>query len=814
MNKKIGAGKVLLALLLAITFIGNVVAEEIEEVDNIEINDYEYSDYWTESQELMSVENFQDYYNSGNNEIKETRGQLVRVRQVATFNGGANWISIMSVDGKVVFCLDPTVSAGIGMEYNQSNDWHLLSWDVQTRIWYVIRFGYQEYGSDDYYIASQILIWRALGHWITPSVNVDSQIAQIEANINNFGTPVSFNNQTLELEYQVPFTITDTNGVLNKYSVSCPSGITCSKYGNELTVTVDKLNFEKSGSIKITSPGTNDPGWIGVVFVLPGSQSVASVLKQDPSSDYKLNLKMISGDLKIIKLDEYGESTIAGNVFEIAWDSEFNDIIGEYTTNSDGVIEINGYLPPGTYYVREIAVSDPYVLNEEVFEVVIERNKLTELVVQNDLREVYLELFKIDEEEVELYLDGAVFSVTDITDYDIVVDKESCSVNEVEEGKESIQVCLPSVVGKNFEFNVVTGNQYIRLYDFEDNTIPYNGVVQISNNENFEENLEISTEVEEEPLFVYLEVETDEYGLLNISELNLTPAAVYYYRLPDSDKVQKFTVLGEEDLLGYASLPLKYGRKYEVCEIEPPVGYEMPLEPCKVFDMNIGEGITFTQAELTNKLRRIDVKLIKQDSKNKVILLNGATFKVWDTYYSTEENVDGLYLGEYITGALFIQKKEILTEAVYDGDGNAMFDEETGVLITTEKEVGVPDIEFEIYSQETYLAYLEDNTISPTHNFKTDKSGEIVEYLKDGLYYVREKDTEEFELYPISEGTIYLPELKYGHSYQVCETQQPSGYHFPQEACQVLVPVADYGINIVDNYRVNDMIIIPNTGNR
>ncbi len=396
--KKISASRILLAFLILMTplLLLKIQAIEIDVINNGgEKLELEYEDLWTEPQIVMEVEEFQDYYNSETNNLE--RGELIRVRKVAEFNGGANWISIMSINGQTVFCLDPNVTAGIGMEYNPSNDFILLPWETQQRIWLVTRFGYQQYGSDDYYIASQILIWRALGYWITPNVNVDNQINQIEANINSFGTPPSFNNQTLELEYKYPKTITDTNGVLSKYNVGCPSGIRCSKNGNDLTITIENLNYDKNGKIDISSPGTNDPSWIGVVWVLPGSQSVASVVQADPSVSFDLKVRMATGNLEIIKVDEYGESTIAGNEFEVAFDSEFKKVIGKYKTNSVGKIEIKDLLPPGTYYAREVSVVNPYLLNNGIFEFEITKDVTTELEVMNHLREVYLDLLKIDE---------------------------------------------------------------------------------------------------------------------------------------------------------------------------------------------------------------------------------------------------------------------------------------------------------------------------------------------------------------------------------------------------------------------------------
>ncbi len=789
-NKKISASRILLAFCMILTFFSVVIAEETENgVGNQVVEENEgYFDYWSEPKELMSSEEFRSYYNFETSDLG--RAELIRVRKVAEFNGGANWISIMSVNGQIVFCLDPTVTAGIGMEYNKSYDWDNLSWDTQLRIWEVVRFGYQQYGSDDYYIASQILIWRALGHWITPNVNVDSQINQIEVNINNFGTPPSFNNQTLDLEYQIGKTITDTNGVLNKYSVNCPNGISCSKDGNNLTLTINTLNYDKNGKIDISSPGTNDPSWLGVAYARPNSQSVLSITFADPSARFKLNVKMSTGDLHIIKIDEYGLMGGSGHKFEVAFDEEFTDVIGIYTTNNEGKIEIKDTLPAGTYYIREVETVNGYVLNPGIYEVEVSLNETSEITIMNNLEQVDLQYFKIDEEWNEILLDGAVFSVTDITEAteNQLVDEEGNLLWE--DPEETIPVI--ERVGDVYEFDVVTGNQYIRIYSPEDNTLPYYGEVEISLNENFEE------------VSIF---ETSETGLLVLNELDLTSLgqlapedsqSTYFYRvLSDSEErnypAGVFTLVNQEELTGWANIPLKWGREYEVCEIVSPIGYELPEEACKVVSMNLDEGISFSTDTLTNKRRRLALKLFKQND-NRTILLSGAVFtveKILTEYeiealkneLTEEELIDWVapetkMLGEYITGALLIK----------DDPGS-------------------------IYQ----VTLMDDIEVSYTYTL--GDSGEIVKYLSDGKYIVQKMIDEEnvditfegYEVY-ISEGTIFLPELIYGHSYRICETRAPSGYYIEGNGCEIIVPEAEYGIKIFNNYRINQMIKIPVMG--
>ncbi len=778
MVKKLGIG-LLVVILKVVSFISVGYAEE-DTGDN--------TDYWNESQELMSVEDFQGFYNEEINQKDSLRGQLVRVRKVAEFNNGANWISIMAVNNQVVFCIDPTVSAGIGMDYSQSSDWKLLSWDTQQRIWLVVRFGYQQYGSDDYYIASQVLIWRAMGHWITPSVNVDHQIAQIESNIQSYGVPPSFNNQTLEVEYSKEKKITDTNGVLNNYSISCPGGVDCMKAGNDLTVTIRDLNYDKNKNVVMSSSGTNDPSWVGVVWVLPGSQSVASVSPADPSTRFNLNLKMATGDLKIIKVDEYGLAAGKGHKFEIALDDQFINKIGVYETNQDGILNVTETLPSGKYYVKEVETVNGYIINPDVYEVEIELNQVTEIKIENSLKEVELHYFKLDEEWNEILLNGAGFSVTDITEADEfqVMDDEGNLLWEDEEK----MIPLMDFENETYEFSVETGNQYIRLYSPTDRTQPYYGEVEISQNESFDH---VET------------FKTTPTGLLEISQVSLKnlrnsdsedeEETMYYYRISSDLKDKKslsktFTLLSEEDRNGWVNMPLKWGRKYNVCEIYSPQGYQLPENSCKVVSMDLEDGVSFSSDQLTNKRRRIDLEVVKQNEK-KTLFLSGAVFtieKVLKEYeiesiksQLTEEEIETwqepetMFMGEYITGAVLINDEE--------GSVYQILNEELEVIFTD----------------------------------KIGSEKQLVKYLPNGKYIIQRMIDDKDQIDPsfdsyevqVSEGGIVIPDLLYGHEYKVCETRAPSGYLIEENGCEIVLIETDENINTYHHTRLNKMIEIP-----
>ena len=53
---------------------------------------------------------------------------------------------------------------------------------------------------------------------------------------------------------------------------------------------------------------------------------------------------------------------------------------------------------------------------------------------------------------------------------------------------------------------------------------------------------------------------------------------------------------------------------------------------------------------------------------------------------------------------------------------------------------------------------------------------------------------------------ILLPEVKYGHSIEICETKSPLGYLIGN-ACAVIQPKAEYTVDTVTNTRTNAKLV-------
>lgn len=86
------------------------------------------------------------------------------------------------------------------------------------------------------------------------------------------------------------------------------------------------------------------------------------------------------GNLRIIKTSPDG-TRLYGATF-LLYDADFN-VLGEYTTNQNGVIAVEQELKPGTYYVKEFRAPDGFVLDNKTYTVVVRAGQSSELIVKN-----------------------------------------------------------------------------------------------------------------------------------------------------------------------------------------------------------------------------------------------------------------------------------------------------------------------------------------------------------------------------------------------------------------------------------------------
>ncbi len=157
-------------------------------------------------------------------------------------------LAMITVDGKVAYCIEPGVVADKASYYSSTtniNDTN-LGWIDTKRLSLIGYYGYGYPGHNvkEYYMAAQELIWRQMGvenvWWTDEKVggnvlNIDYYKNEILRLVNNYEITPEFD---FKQEYMVgdEFSITDKNNVLDGYEVKNNENVTIS--GNVLNVTV------------------------------------------------------------------------------------------------------------------------------------------------------------------------------------------------------------------------------------------------------------------------------------------------------------------------------------------------------------------------------------------------------------------------------------------------------------------------------------------------------------------------------------------------------------------------------------------------
>ena len=172
------------------------------------------------------------------------------------------------------------------------------------------------------------------------------------------------------------------------------------------------------GQIILTGMDGGETLYVQEVETLPGYQLDKTVyeakLAWGETTTVEISNKPLA-TLKILKVDAETKEPIYGAVF-LLYD-EKNNLIGEYTTDQNGLIEFNSELPEGKYKLKEIKC-EGYVVDETIRTVEVKSGETTELVVENRPLRGQIQIVKksaddnpITKDKAGTLLNGAVFEI-------------------------------------------------------------------------------------------------------------------------------------------------------------------------------------------------------------------------------------------------------------------------------------------------------------------------------------------------------------------------------------------------------------------
>lgn len=322
-----------------------------------------------------------------------------------------NQIGLTYANNKIAYCLEPGEWI-TGAVYDSYTDFLIKDINQKQKedLELIAYYGYEYKGHQTvkYYLATQELIWRYLGikemYWTTGSehngakIDVQAEISEIKKLINSHKNKPSFDGETKEAVLGLPLELVDTNNVLKDYSVILPTS-------NKITIKDNKLVIEpnKIGNTTISFLRYPNAYQASLIYTKNNSQTLGTFgLSNKVVSNVNLNVK--GYHLTIHKKDKdsktnipSGDASLEGAIYEITNNLNYKNTL---VTNENGVAVLDD-VPAGTYNIKEIKASEGYLIDPEIYTIVLNKDKNLEVKM-----DVFEQVIKNEIELIKVFSDG------------------------------------------------------------------------------------------------------------------------------------------------------------------------------------------------------------------------------------------------------------------------------------------------------------------------------------------------------------------------------------------------------------------------
>lgn len=428
------------------------------------------------------------------------------------------------------------------------------------------------------------------------------------------------------------------------------------------------------------------------------------------------------GNLKIIKVDKDDNNVAIGNVEFELYSEEQKKVIGKYTTDENGKIEIDN-LRVGKYKLIEKKTNKFYNLGEDV-EIVIKWNEITEQVVENELKKGKVKIVKVDAANENIKLKDVEFEVLDNNDNVL----ETIKTNN--EG-EALTKEYPIRDYSNIRIREIKTNEYYEL-----NREPIN----IKLEANKVETIIVKNKKKQGQIRV-VKIDKDN------NEIRI-PNVVFNVMDLDGNIVEQLTTNENGEAI---SKELDIDKEYVVQEVKTLENYKLEETPQEILlKENQISDIVFE-----NEKKKGKIQIIKVDKDDNTIRIPNVVFQIKDEKNNIVDTIKTDKNGEAISKKLPIDQKytilEISTGKEYVLNAETITvtlteDEITDVHFENEKIKGNVEITKidkktnERLNGATFGIYDEDN--NEVDRIVTDNQGKgISKLLPYGKYFVKEIDT-------------------------------------------------------------------------
>ncbi len=221
---------------------------------------------------------------------------------------------------------------------------------------------------------------------------------------NNDNDNIVFNEQKIEKSngidyYTKEVEIINQEKILNLELYSEDKNIIIEKNNGKykIKIPVDKVDSEYESLIKINIEAKEENALFGI-STEAGYQDVAITLKNtfDLEDEKEVEFKNLKRNISIIKKDATTDELLEGVKYYIKYEN--GDIIGEYTTDKNGRIDLKIY-ENQNILIEEIEALKDYILDNNVYEL---KEDETEKVLYNKKKEGNIKIIKKSKEYNEL----------------------------------------------------------------------------------------------------------------------------------------------------------------------------------------------------------------------------------------------------------------------------------------------------------------------------------------------------------------------------------------------------------------------------
>lgn len=717
-------------------------------------------------------------------------------------------------DGTLAYCLELGKNI-YGGKYNSNPSFADLniSEEKLNKLKLIIHYGYeyQNHNTDNYFLATQELIWNEMSDisltWVktmTPSkvIDVSAELNEIQNLINTHYTKPSFDGDEIEVTLGEPLVLEDTNGVLNKFTTTS-EGVSIE--GNKLIITKDfdseeitftKANYTQDSFLLYTSGESQKMMSNGVV------EEVTSTLK----------VKLTGGSIELTKLDKdtstnvpQGEGTLKGAIYELY--NEEGVLKGTITTGTNDKLD---NLPLGKYTLKESTSSKGYLLDSNTYNIEITKENLNiKIDVYEEAIKRKIEIFKVFASNTT----GALSPESGITFE--VYDKNNILIDTLITDSEGYATVTLPYGTYTFKQTTTTKNYY-KVDDFKITISEYN----------------------EKPIYKLLS-DSEITAKVKIIKKDLDTKENI---VNSSIKFKIFDVTNNK----YLSLKVSYPENKETTEFQidkngifitpealPPGDYiiEEIQESMNGYLYN-SEKIPFTIGENTNFIEEngeayLEITFYNKPAKGCLNIIKYGEEIIYkdNSYYYKEiqlkDVIFNLYAKEdvYENGILIYQKDDLVKELTTDEEGKItegnlpLGKYYLKEIITSNNHV----LDDTIYDVE--LTYKDELTPVVTQSIKIKnylyKGALTINKYETGttksipntLIEVRTKDNKViYKGYTDSNGQIFLEDIPYGE-YYLSEVEASTGYRLLEDRITFEINDETQEITIY-----NERIKVPNTG--